>query len=97
MESLLVLTGVVQARDLATLVSVDPEFRPTYLAADLRALTDSVDGARIADTDASGGGGSRGRCGNCWLGVGLGTEPMSESHPALVDACRVVADDLRHH
>jgi hypothetical protein len=78
------------------LVSVDPEFRPTYLAADLRALADSVDGARIADTDTSGGGALgevRQLLARSWAGI----EPMSESHPTLVDACRAVADDLRHH
>ena len=96
MESLLVLTGVVQARDLATLVSVDPEFRPTYLAAELRALSDGVEGARIADTEASGDGALgevRRRLARSWTGI----EPLSESDPALVDACRAVADDLRHH
>ena len=95
MESLLVLTGVVQAPDLATLVSVDPEFRPTYLAADLRALADSVDGARIADTEASGDGALgevRRLLARSWAGI----EPMSESDPALVDACRALADDLGH-
>ena len=95
MESLLVLTGVVQARDLATLASVDPEFRPTYLAADLRALADTVDGARIADTEASGGGALgevRRLLARSWAGI----EPLSESDPALVNACSALAEDLRH-
>lgn len=95
MESLLVLTGVVQARDLATLVSVDPEFRPTYLAADLRVLADSVDGARITDTEAPGGGALgevRRLLARSWAGI----KPLSESDPVLVSACSALAEDLRH-
>ena len=95
MESLLVLTGVVQARDLATLVSVDPESRPTYLAADLRVLADSVDGARITDTEAPGGGALgevRRLLARSWAGI----KPLSESDPALVSACSALAEDLRH-
>ncbi|MEE3088240.1 MAG: hypothetical protein VX327_00975, partial [Actinomycetota bacterium] len=65
------------------------------LAEDLRALADSVDGARIAGTEASGGGALgevRRLLARSWAGL----EPLSESDPALVNACGAVADDLRH-
>jgi hypothetical protein len=54
-----------------------------------------VDGARIADTEASGGGALgevRRLLARSWAGI----EPLSESDPALVDACRALAEDLRH-
>ena len=47
MDSLLVLTGVAGARELASLLDADPHDRPTHLAQDLRALAAPEDASRI--------------------------------------------------
>ena len=53
MDSLLVLTGVCGLNDVAALADAAAEHRPTYVAADLRALTGPRESVRIA-VDAPG-------------------------------------------
>jgi glycerol 3-phosphatase-2 len=55
LDSLLVLTGVTGRQGLIELFDIDPQFRPTYLAADLRALADPAEQVRI-DAEAPGSG-----------------------------------------
>ena len=47
MDSLLLLTGVTGARELADLLDADPQARPTHLAQDLRALAAPQEASRI--------------------------------------------------
>ena len=94
MESLLVLSGVCRRETSQRWCRSTQSFDPRT-AADLRVLADSVDGARIADTEASGGGALgevRRLLARSWAGIG----PLSESNPALVSACSALAEDLRH-
>ena len=47
MDSFLVLTGIAGAPELTALVDAEPDMRPTYIGADLRALLGPADLARI--------------------------------------------------
>lgn len=92
MDSLLVLTGVVSLADLVELAGADPIRRPTYLAADLRALEGVMSDLRIAQDspdapDALGG--VRRSLAVAWSQA----EPSRECIADLERACRAAAGD----
>ena len=93
MDSLLVLTGVVSVNDLATLATADPLRRPTFLAADLRALRGSTADLRIspeAPEDVDPLSSLRRALARAWVQP----EPSFETVQDLQSACLAAASEL---